>query len=149
MKIFVRKFVPETDAGLIRFSGNTTTVRTGDDEMMVDCTKDDFYSRFVPEGFWLAIGDDRVIGAILFARTEERGVPEIGIYGLSVDPTHRFRGIGGLLMHKADLFADTTGIKRLVAWIDPNNAGALVLFNKCRFRKTDAASDTITMVKKR
>ena len=56
---------------------------------------------------------------------------------VAVHPAIRRRGIGALLLSSIDLFADRQKIETIYLHVDVSNHGAISLYEKCGYRKTE------------
>ena len=110
--------------------------------------KSEFLEIFTPEGFWIAIDDELIIGAVLFGRYEKHNPTQARIYGIRVDEPYRRRGIGGILLQKADRYARMKSIDRTILYTASDNLASLTLFKKAGYVITDNPNDKVTMVKK-
>lgn len=149
MIITIRKFNEDTDSGLLDFQDNQAVIHAGGTQMTASITKEDLNTFVSNDGFWLATVDDKCIGALLVGPSCQEDRHYASIYGIAVDEPYRHRGLGGLLMHKADLFADKNGISQIIVTVRKDNQSALVLFRKCWFSITGSTDGTLTMMKTR
>lgn len=58
------------------------------------------------------------------------------LHDVIVDPEHRGRGIGGLLLEATLEFFRSRGVPRVVLWTAERNEAAQRLFTNVRFRRT-------------
>lgn len=147
MIITVRKFNPEQDIGLLEFQDERTVVHTGSVMMTSLFGKKEFRHIFFPDGIWVAFDGTEAIGAILFRKYKEADSVSTAIYGIKIEEPYRRRGIGGALMHKAEIFAQNNGMDRLILHTRRDNEAALTLFKKCWYSVINTSEDTLTMEK--
>ena len=62
-------------------------------------------------------------------------VPDFLVLNLAVDPEHRGKGIGKLLMNHARSFAEARGIRRLRLFVASDNAPAQSLYRALGFEE--------------
>lgn len=74
-----------------------------------------------------ATSEDKVIGCAQFLKTWA-GEGEAYMYGLSLLPSYRGRGLGTEFLAKLILKLKTEGITRLILSVSPENQGALHLY---------------------
>lgn len=110
--------------------------------------KSAFSDIFTPNGIWIALDDDRIIGAVLFGRYDKENPPCAAIYGIRVDEPYRRRGIGGILLQKADMYARNNNIDRMLLHTTPENIAAVTLFKKAGYHVIENSGDRLTLMKK-
>jgi GNAT superfamily N-acetyltransferase len=147
MIITIRKFSPSIDNGILEFKNGCTAVHTGNSIVSVPFCQEDFQRVFYPDGIWLAHNGTAAIGAILFGKSASVN-PSCEVFGIQVDGEYRRRGIGGTLMYKAEIFAQSARINQLNLHTRPDNKPALTLFKKCWFKITESSAESLTMVKR-
>lgn len=148
MKIQIKKFDESTDTRILEYTPDRTIIHTAGGKMSSLFSKSEFLDVFTPDGFWIALDDDKIIGAVLFGRYDKENPPCAAIYGIRVDEPYRRRGIGGILLQKADMYARNNSIDRMFLHTTPDNIAALTLFKKAGYMVTENTGDRLTLMKK-
>ena len=110
--------------------------------------KSDFLDTFTSGCIWIALNDDKIIGTVLFGKYDKENPAWAAIYGIRVDEPYRQRGIGGILLQKADMYARNNGIDRIILHTTPENTAAITLFKKAGYMVIENTYDRLKMVKK-
>ena len=108
----------------------------------------EFLDVFTPDGIWIALDDSMIIGAVLLGKYKEKNPPCTAVYGIRVDEPYRQRGIGGILLQKADIYARNNNIDRILLHATPGNIAAMTLFKKAGYMVTGNTGDRLTLMKK-
>ena len=148
LKIQISKFDKRKDTQIIEYRPDRTIIHTAGGEMSSLFTRAEFLDTFSPDGIWIALNDDKIIGAVLFGRYNKENPPCATIYGIRVDEPYRRRGIGGILLQKADIYTRTNGIDNIILKTTPDNIAALTLFKKAGYIITKNSVDKVKLVKK-
>jgi RimJ/RimL family protein N-acetyltransferase len=148
LKIQIRKFDERKDTRIIEYQTDRTIIHTAGGQMSLPLNQSDFSDIFTSGCIWIALEDDKVIGAILFSRNDKGNLPCAAIYGIRVDEPYRRRGIGGILLQKADMFARTNGIDRITLQTSSENIASLTLCKKAGYTVTENSGDKLLLVKK-
>ena len=133
---------------MLEYQPDRTTIHTAGGKMSSLFTKSDFLDVFMPDGFWIALDQDKIIGAVVFGRYDKENRPCAALYGIRVDEPYRQRGIGGILLQKADMYARSNSIDRIILHTTPENIAAMTLFKKAGYTVTENTGDRVKMVKK-
>lgn len=148
MKIQIRQFDERTDTQILELAPDRTIIHTAGGKMSSLFDQSEFLDVFTPDGFWIALEDDEVIGAVLFGRYDKENPSHAAVYGIRVDEPYRRRGIGGILLQKADMYARSNSIERMLLHTTPDNIAAMTLFKKAGYMVIEYSGDKIKMVKK-
>jgi ribosomal protein S18 acetylase RimI-like enzyme len=148
LKIQIRKFDERTDFRMLEYQPDRTIIHTAGGKMSSLFSRSEFLDVFMPDGFWIALDEDKIIGAVLFGVYAQENPGCAAIYGIRVDEPYRRRGIGGILLQKADMYARSKGIDRIILHTTPENIAAITLFKKAGYMVTENAGDRLKMVKK-
>lgn len=148
MKIQIRKFDEKTNTQLLEYQTDRTVIHTSGGKMSSLFSKSEFLDIFTPDGIWIALDDDKIIGAVLFGRYDKENPPCAAIYGIRVDKPYRRRGIGGILLQKADMYARNNNIDRMLLHTTAENIAAMTLFKKAGYHVTENSGDRLTLMKK-
>ena len=116
--------------------------------MSLPFNRSDFHKILTSNGIWIALNDRNIIGAVMFGRNDKENPPYIDIYGIRVDEQYRGRGIGGILLQKADMFARTNGIDSIKLQTSYDNIASLTLCKKAGYIVTENSGDKLILVKR-
>ena len=148
MKIRIRKFDERTDTRLLEYKPDRTIIHTAGGILSSPFDQSEFLDKFTPNGIWIALDDAIIIGAVVFGIYDKENPSCSALWGIRVDEPYRQRGIGGILLQKADMYARTNGIERLILHTTSDNIAALTLFKKAGYRVVEETDDRLTLVKK-
>ena len=148
MKIRIGKFDERTDTRIIEYQPDRTIIYTAGGSMSSLFSKSEFLDIFTPDGFWIAFSHDIPIGSVLFGRYDKENPSCAAIYGIRVDEKYRRRGIGGVLLQKADKYARSNGIDRIILHTAPDNIAAITLCKKAGYIISENYVGKLKMVKK-
>ena len=148
MKIRIRKFDETKDTRILEYQPDCTIIHTASGKLSLLFQQSDFLDVFTPDHIWIALYDDKIIGTVLFGWDDKENPSCIVIYGIRIDEAYRGRGIGGILLQKADVFARTNGIGRITLQTSPGNTAALTLCKKAGYIVTENSNDKLTLVKR-
>jgi ribosomal protein S18 acetylase RimI-like enzyme len=133
---------------MLEYQPGHTIVHTAGGKMSSLFGKSEFLAAFTPEGFCIALDEDKIIGAVLFGIYAKEDPACAAIYGIRVDEPYGKRGIGGILLQKADMYARSNGIDRTILHTTPENIAAITLFKKAGYIITENSGGRVKMVKK-
>jgi ribosomal protein S18 acetylase RimI-like enzyme len=149
MIITIRQYDPQNDPGLFDVQNGETVLRAGSTDLPLLSGRGLPEKAVLPEGIWIARSDERAIGAILFGVSHDSRSPAAVIHGITVDEPFRRRGIGGALMYKAELYALSRNIERIITRTSPDNEAFLILLKKCWYSVISTDNGVLTMEKTR
>ena len=133
---------------MLEYQSDRTIIHTVGGKMSSLFNQSEFLDVFTPDGIWIALKDSMIIGVVLLGKYKEAKPPCIAVYGIRVDEPYLRRGIGGILLQKADMYARTNGIDRLILHTTPDNIAAMTLFKKAGYRVVEETDDRLTLLKK-
>ena len=148
MKIQIRKFDETKDTRILEYQPNRIIIDTTGGKMSSSFNQSDFHKILTSDGIWIALDEDKIIGAVLFGKYARENPTCIAIYGIRVDEPYRRRGIGGILLQKVDMYARREGIDLIILHIKPDNIASLTLFKKAGYIITENSSDKLKLIKK-
>lgn len=88
-----------------------------------------------PSSNFVALEGRKIIGTIFGTFNGKRG----WIYHLAVHPAFQKRGLGSLLLQKAEQALKKMGAKRALVGVDKPNLKAMKFYKKCGYTKVDGA----------
>jgi N-acetylglutamate synthase-like GNAT family acetyltransferase len=133
---------------MLEYQSDRTIIHTVGGKMSSLFNQSEFLDVFTPDGIWIALKDSMIIGVVLLGKYKEAKPPCIVVYGIRVDEPYLQKGIGGILLQKADMYARTNGIDRLILHTTPDNIAAMTLFKKAGYRVVEETDDRLTLLKK-
>ncbi|UCC15936.1 MAG: GNAT family N-acetyltransferase [Dehalococcoidales bacterium] len=148
MKIQIRQFDERTDTRMLEYQSDRTIIHTASGRMSSLFNQSEFLDMFTPDGFWIALSEKMPIGAVLFGRYDKEKPRRAAVYGIRVDEPYRRRGIGGILLQKADMYARTNGIDRIFLHSTTDNIATMTLFKKAGYRIVENSGDKLELVKR-
>ena len=92
-------------------------------------------SWFDPEGFFLAIDNEKIVGFV-WTKIHQDFVnqdPVGELYVVGVDPDHAHQGIGRAVSVTAINYLVSKGLKRSMLYVDADNEKALALYTSLGF----------------
>ena len=95
---------------MLEYQPDRTIIHTAGGKMSSLYDQSEFLDVFTPEGIWITLNDEMIIGAVLIGKYGEINPSCAAVYGIRVDEPYRRRGIGGVLLQKADMYARRNGI---------------------------------------
>lgn len=84
---------------------------------------------------WVTELEDRIIGTI----SAVAGAEGVYVRGMAIAPSARRRGVGKMLLEKAELFAQANGAKRIYLSTTPFLSAAIQLYEAAGFVRSSAA----------
>ena len=133
---------------MIEYRPDRTIIHTAGGKLSSPFDQSEFLDKFTPDGIWIALDDNIIIGVVVFSIYDKANPSCTSLYGIRVDEPYRRRGIGGVLLQKADMYTRTGGIDSLILHITPDNIAAITLFKKAGYRVTENTGDKLTLMKK-
>jgi ribosomal protein S18 acetylase RimI-like enzyme len=133
---------------MLEYQPDRTIIHTAGGKMSSLFSRSEFLDVFMHDGFWIALDEDKIIGAVLFGVYVRENPACAAIYGIRVDEPYRQRGIGGILLQKADMYARSKGIDRIILHTTSENMAAITLFKKAGYMVAENAGDRLKMIKK-
>ncbi|MEX2536944.1 MAG: N-acetyltransferase [Trueperaceae bacterium] len=116
-------------------------------------TEEQVVEQAVEDGVDYGPGRDLILGNIIVLF--RRGIDAAHLYSLTVDPAHRNRGIGRLLLVLAEELAVAKGLGRMQLEVRSDNEAAIRLYRASGYSKVGGrpayyadGCDALTMVKK-
>jgi len=104
---------------------------------------------------FVAQAPEGIVGRLSIARDPHPASAHVADLGLMVASSHRRRGIGRLLLARAEEWARAAGILKLELHVFPHNAAALALYEavgfrreghrKVHYRRADGYADAVLM----
>lgn len=148
MKIQIRKFDETKDARILEYQPDRTIIHTAGGKLSSLFNRSEFLDIFTPDCIWIALNEDKIIGAALFGKCDKENPHCAAIYGIWVDEPYRRRGVGGILLQKADMFAKTNGIDSITLQTSPDNVASLTLCKKAGYVITEETGKKLTLMKR-
>jgi len=92
LKIQIRKYDERLDSRIIEYQPDCTIIRTAGGKVSSLFNQSEFRDIFTPDCIWVALNEDKIIGAVLFGRYNKENPHRAAIYGIWVDEPYRRRG---------------------------------------------------------
>ena len=97
---------------------------------------------FVPESTWLIRHREMAVGETVQTRPigTVQGLAQEGwgaIQNLGIDPAHRGKGLGSILLHQAAVGFQKVGLERMHLEVTTENTGAVRLYERLGFKRAN------------